>query len=376
MITNNKEWIADLDIKETKLNDIKAQTTYKINYVSSYIQKWILVHLNRPGIKEIIFVDCMCNAGIYKDGNFATSMRVLQIFIDAAQHHKDKQFRLFLNDKDRDKVEIIRMVADKLLNANPNENVRVFFQNDDVNEYLNDKTIFHRNFDKESAIVLYVDPYDFGTVNIDILSEFIKNTYCEVIFNFFISDYVRNKIDSRIQACIGSVDIQNKEQLVSLIQGRLRVGKMKYSFSYSFKTSTNSELYQILFITPNIRGLELLKNTLWDTFDGREFYQNSNLLPEQISLFSSELDKEMRLEYYSNEAKEMLLSKFAGRDVSFDEIEIFLMENTMLEDTKIIKYILKPLIAKSMVIKRNTVDNKNNYNDDIFYFGGLNDADS
>jgi len=128
---------------------------------------------------------------------------------------------------------------------------------------------------------------------------------------------------------------------------------MNFSFSYSFKTSTSSELYQILYASPALKGLVLLKDALWDTFDGREFYQNSILMPGQTSLFSTEFEKETRLEYYANEAKEMLTKEFAGREVTYNEIEIFLVENTMLKSTQIITPVLKPLISNSIVKKQN-----------------------
>ena len=50
------------------LDEKKSQTTQKIKYVSKYIEKWLYVVTNIDQVHNINFVDCMCNAGVYKDG--------------------------------------------------------------------------------------------------------------------------------------------------------------------------------------------------------------------------------------------------------------------------------------------------------------------
>lgn len=79
--------INDLNIDVSQLDDKKQQTTYKIKYIKEYINGWIQVSVNRPKIQYINFIDCMCNAGIYADGDFGTSIEVLRIFIKIAKNY-------------------------------------------------------------------------------------------------------------------------------------------------------------------------------------------------------------------------------------------------------------------------------------------------
>jgi three-Cys-motif partner protein len=369
LIGNKKEWIAELEIHEAILEEKKQQTDYKIQYVSSYVDKWIKVQVNRPNICNINFIDCMCNAGIYKDGDLATSMLVLQVFIREAKVYPQKQFHLFLNDIDENKVKSIRMIGHKICDDAKIKNVHVQLSKSDVNSYLDDTT-FGGCLGGNSATILFVDPYDFGTVKINSLSTFIQRHYCEVVFNFFTSDYVRNKIDARIKECIGRAVINDKEELVAFIRDQIKVGKIRFVFSYSFKTQTNTELYQILYATPHAKGLKLLKNALWDTFKGREFHRNVAVIPEQISLFSAKTEREMAVEHYSIEAQELLMERFAGQALTYTEMEIYIIENTMLEDSKIIKHVIRPLIEKSKIIKSGIPKIKNNYKDDTYIIGG------
>ena len=52
--------------------------------------------------------------------------------------------------------------------------------------------------------------------------------------------------------------------------------KVKYSFAYPFKTKTNVVLYSIVYSTPHLKGLEKIKDSIWKTFDGKEFYKNED----------------------------------------------------------------------------------------------------
>ena len=76
------------------LDEKKSQTTYKIKYVSKYVEKWLFVMSNIGDVKNINFIDCMCNAGIYTDGELGTAIRVLQLFNKFAIQHPDKTFNL------------------------------------------------------------------------------------------------------------------------------------------------------------------------------------------------------------------------------------------------------------------------------------------
>lgn len=47
---------------------------------------------------QIEFIDAMCNVGIYKKGEFFTSLSVILLFKNCAIKHKNKTFKVILND--------------------------------------------------------------------------------------------------------------------------------------------------------------------------------------------------------------------------------------------------------------------------------------
>lgn len=345
---NHKEWLDDVNLKY--LDNKKDQTTYKIKYIQEYAKLWIIVSTQRPNVKNINFIDCMCNAGIYKDGDLCTAMEVLSLFVQYADRFPFYNFNLFINDYDSNRIESTKIIAKKILNGRYFSNINIYFSNADVNQYL---TTFN-NFDiqlKDSPSTLnFIDPYNFGDVKLDSIRSFINRYYCEVAFNLFTSDFVRNKTDPRIKKCLGfDIDFSSKEAFVEYVISKLKISSIKFAFPYIFKTSTNTELYQILFLTPNIRGLEKLKEALFSVFKGLEEYRNTKS-PEGLFesiLFSEEEIIKGILSSQGIEAQKKLLSNFSlGKIYSYQEIETFIILNTVMQESHILNYILKPLLKK------------------------------
>jgi len=357
-----------LSKEESYLTNKALHTKYKIQYVSEYAKNWVYV-ASGNNATNINFIDCMCNAGIYQDGDFCSAIEVLKIFRDCAYKYPHKTYNLFLNDYDANKIRIIKEVCSSLYSSYP-QNLHIYFHNEDVNVYLDNIKKTHGGaFIFPSMTILYVDPYSFHTVKISAIENFIKTTYCELLFNLFTSDFNRNKVDSGIKEVLGGdYKIKDTNELLEHIVGRLKIGKMKHFLSYPFRQQKNVELYQILFASPNDKGLDKLKDALWKIFNGSEFYK-TDLAKErgQLSFFSEEDTQEMAAKRYAQECIYNIGSTFSGKEVSYDVIERYVLERSLLKSSQIITYIIKPMLTEGMVIKRNLAS-KNNYKKDNYIF--------
>lgn len=254
--------------------------------------------------------------------------------------------------------------------------MRVHSKNKDVNDYLDMIAADSQNkqglFAYGKCNLIYVDPYNFGTVQISKLHAILENNYCELLFNLFTSDYVRNiaKDTGRIQKCLGGFKPATKDEFINYVTRELHVGHVKFTFSYSFHTMKNVELYQILYATPSIRGLEVLKDSLWDVFGGEEFHRNH--VPktsdvEQISMFDFLDPEEQRLREYAQEAKHLIYEEFKSQTVEYAVIEQKILEETMLKKSQIIKHVLKPMITDGKLEKHNDAG-KANFTKDNYTF--------
>lgn len=363
-------------IDDSVLDEKGEQTTYKIKYVTRYVRQWALIEVNRKEIQQINFIDCMCNAGVYKDGDACTALEVIGIFNELAKQFPSKRFVVYLNDINSKRIDNFNKIYQKHIIPQKSLNLLVYLKDKDVNDYLDMIIASSQNkqglFAYGKCNLIYVDPYNFGTVQISKLHNILEKNYCELLFNLFTSDYVRNiaKDTGRIQKCLGGFKPATKDEFINYVVNELRVGHIQYTFAYSFHTVKNVELYQILYATPNIRGLEVLKDSLWDVFDGEEFHRNhapkiSDV--EQISMFDDEDPKEQRLREYAQEARRIICEEFKGQIVEYAVIEQKILEETMLKDSQIIEPVLKPLIDEEKIRKCNNV-RKTNFKKDSYAF--------
>ena len=363
-------------IDDFVLDEKGEQTTYKIKYVTRYVRQWALIEVNRKEIQQINFIDCMCNAGVYKDGDACTALEVIGIFNELAKQFPSKRFVVYLNDINSKRIDNFNKIYQKYIVPQKSLNLLVYLKDKDVNDYLDMIIASSQNkqglFAYGKCNLIYVDPYNFGTVQISKLHNILEKNYCELLFNLFTSDYVRNiaKDTGRIQKCLGGFKPATKDEFINYVVNELRVGHIQYTFAYSFHTVKNVELYQILYATPNIRGLEVLKDSLWDVFDGEEFHRNhapkiSDV--EQISMFDDEDPKEQRLREYAQEARRIICEEFKGQIVEYAVIEQKILEETMLKDSQIIEPVLKPLIDEEKIRKCNNV-RKTNFKKDSYAF--------
>lgn len=376
------------NISSLQEKDITNITKHKIDYISDYVYNWSVIGANYPGCKQINFIDCMCNAGIYKDATLTTSMRVLQIFIQHAKKYPNKIFNLFLNDYDLKRVEVITKLS-KLINQEELKNINIIIDKLDVNNYLASFGIKYASkyLGYGTFTVLFVDPYNFGTVNVKLLHDFSNKYYTEVIFNYFSSDYLRNinnmsaipkieTIKKSMDGVSGFNENMKENEVLDLIQSYFKTTKIKYSFAYQFRTKTNIPLYSILYCTPNKRGLEEIKESYWKVFDGNPFFRNdtkANLEKENTQQFQLFDDREINELSYATEARVKLIEKFMGSTMSYEEIVIYVLESTMLKKGQVLKSVIKPLLTAGKLKKLDKLSPKD-YTHDLYYIvGDVND---
>lgn len=356
------------------LTNKKSQTNYKISYVTEYVKNWLYVVCNYPKSKQINFFDCMANAGIYKDGDFCTSIKVFELFLENAKKYPEKEFNIFLNDNDSRKTTILDKIIKDLFKEIP-ANLKYYIETNDVNKYL--ERLIKRKFLNKTinSTIIFVDPFNFGTVKIPILKKLCQTTYCELLYNLFTSDWVRNRnneMDNKIKEVIQNdkVVLNDKEDLVKYIIKELCVGNMKHYFNYEFRIENNAELYQIIYFTPNDVGLEKLKDALWKTFNGYSFYKNKKEQKEgQLSFLSEEDDENLIISHNVLQAKNLICSQFKGMEIRYKDLNNLILSNTMLCKRHILNHVIKPMLKEGTLIKLGKAGRKNNFTNDYYKVG-------
>lgn len=371
-----------LEGKDKYLDIVYPHTEYKIKYIKAYVKLWLEVAINYNKTKNINFIDCMCNAGIYENDVLGTSTEVLILFEQIAPKFPHIQFNLFVNDIDKDRVSIIKDVFNNYTKYQTISNISVFFSNKDVNDYLEEITKYKKVFDynAQAFTILFVDPYSFGNVKITSLNNFLSKYRSELIYNYFISDYRRNMNNPTAENkqqmminCMSGIKGYNKDmnadEVLMLLQSNFKNTKIKYTFAYPFHIKTNAQLYYIIYGTPDITGLKKIKKCIWDVFDGNPKHRTKKE-DSQMTLFTSEYQKTSNEAIYSEEAKEKITYEFNGCTKTYQEIEEYVISNTMLNENQIVHNILKPLISENRIIKCNLKSSRD-YKKDKYIFNNV-----
>ncbi|MCI6591332.1 MAG: hypothetical protein MSH65_01475 [Spirochaetia bacterium] len=149
-----------------------------------------------------------------------------------------------MNDYNEERINIHKKITDYYLKRETLNNINIFYDHKDVNEYITNFQTFNPYSLNYASNILFVDPYDLRTVKVDAIRAFIQKYYCEVIFNVMAFDFTRNKDDNRIFEMLG-----NKYEIKFFVVNN----KMNFSFETFLKESL-SDIVEMGY-SPSIKAL-------------------------------------------------------------------------------------------------------------------------
>ncbi len=364
--------------------EIKPHTTKKIAYVAKYVEEWLYVITNVS--QYIFFIDIMSNAGLYKNSYLSTSISVLNVFVKYAKNHRDKQFFLLANDHDKDKVLTMKRIYklyQEMFNKMGLTNIKMNIDCSDACDYLSRVNVtYHLEYVRgiKKSILLYVDPYNFINKKLAFgVEDFISKNYCELILNFYCNDYSRNVNNDKVKAHQMEIKefikdfckLDEKENISAVVLRDhftnllLKNTKMKFYYFVSMKNEKNAPLYYLIFLTPNIRGLEKVKEATWNILGYHEEYcvNYKERDPNQLNLFNETPEEEAFAGILYR--LESIFKQYNGCELSFEEIEVICLQRTFMKSTHVINQVLKPLINTNKILKKGNVG-KANFKEDKY----------
>lgn len=280
------------------ISDAHPHTIKKFELIETYIKSWAQKLMLTEGCIGIVFIDCMCNSGVYKDddgGNvYGTPIRVAKALLDVARTYPDKQVHLYFNDYDKKKIE-------ELEKHLPSEerNYKIITTTRDGNELL--KWIGPQlNQNSHMHFFLLYDPYD-ASIDWDALLPFFRN-WGEVLINHMISDSVRAipqvKREDKKKKYEGTYRVNNISELVpygsnqAAYEKRIleiidymkgSAGREYYVSAFPFFNTKNALVYDLVHCTSHEKGFKLFKSTAWKTFGNKSSSKNKQGNNGQLS---------------------------------------------------------------------------------------------
>lgn len=284
----------------TKISDpitiAKPHTLKKFEVISRYVDEWARKILGYAKSQGIIYIDCMCNCGLYYDeqGNLieGTAIRVVKLLNKIILNYPEKKVVVYFNDIEKARVEKLQ----EFINSIDHENLKFYFNVGDANQYL--KELDLRNYSYFNTLMIY-DPYD-AAIDWDAITPYL-NIWGEVIVNHMVSDTVRGayvankssviaKYQDTYQKSINEIirlgcDRRQLDQvIVNIIKEQTAISKREHFIaSIPFFNRNNGQVYNLIHCCSNIEGLILYKKIAWKTFGGKSSLKNTHGKENQLA---------------------------------------------------------------------------------------------
>lgn len=273
----------------------KPHTIKKFELISLYVNDWAHKILGYPKAKGIIYIDCMCNCGMYYNeyGELieGTAIRVVKLLNEIASNYIGKKIIVYFNDIDEARVTKLQGFVDLL----DHSNLELHYSIGDGNQFLNSLNIGKYSY--FNTLMIY-DPYD-ADIDWHAVSPYL-NIWGEVIINHIISDTVRasrvvqnsskiSKYQETYQKSIEeiiSIGCNRKKLdnvIIDIIKEQTNESKREHFIaSFPFFNRNNGLVYNLIHCTSNIEGLKLYKKVAWQTFGGKSSLKNTHGKENQL----------------------------------------------------------------------------------------------
>ena len=204
----------------------------------------------------------------------------------------------------------------------------------------------------------FIDPFGWSGVPFSMVREIMRHRSCEVLVNFMYEEINRflghpdqeRNFDSFFgtpewREGVRLDDPRSRNRFLHGLYRRQLQGAAGAGYVRSFEMRNERDVvdYYLFYATSNILGLKKMKEAMWKVDESGEFTFSDATDPNQDVLFGNE----PRLDVLERQ----LLIHFAGQEVSVEEIERFVLEETAFRETHY-RRVLKPLeLAESPIIE-------------------------
>ena len=273
--------------KKSVISKASPHTIKKFELIEEYIKSWAQKLLLTESCNGLIFIDCMCNSGVYTDNTGqlvkGTAVRVSEALREAARTYTQKNIHIYLNDKDKARV-------DELKKHLPQDerNFKIVTSCSDAHELL--RTIGPQLYGTGHLhyFLLYA-PYD-ATIDWEALLPFFRN-WGEVMINHMVSDPVRAISSAKKKTTKVKYEntyLEDFEKLVPYgsdktayearveeIINSLKGARRYYVSAFPFYNTQNSLVYNLIHCTSNKEGFKLYKRSAWKVFGAQSSTKHS-----------------------------------------------------------------------------------------------------
>lgn len=326
---------------EAPILEMTPHTKVKHVILRTYLQAWfpIMSRYNR----KLVYIDGFSGSGIYDDNSEGSPIIALSCLIEhklsSQMLNGSQEFVFFLIEKDKASAECLKGQISTRFPRVPGC-VKVHLENADFEMTMNDALdTIDKNGSCLAPTFAFIDPFGFKGMSMTTMGRVMANPKCELMINFmsgFINRFVNaSDADKRgFTKLFGSDGWKNvqsiqdiemrREFLITLYKTQLKEqAHVKYVRTFEMRGDKNQLIYDLIFATNSIKGLEAMKEAMWkaDPQGRYQFCDTTN--PRQTSLIQFTDDV-----YWIPDAAQAVCDQFKGTVTSLGQVEEFVVAST------------------------------------------------
>ncbi len=323
---------------KTTLWPLEPHTRAKHEILRRYLEAWTAI-LSLGKFPTIAYVDGFAGPGAYAGGEDGSPI----IALNAALQHKDripaKTRLLFLFiEKDEDRADHLReLVAGMRLPESFHTNIVSAAFEEGFRPHLD---FYFKRGEPLPPTFAFIDPFGWSQTPFELVKTILSFPSCEVLINFMYEEVNRFVSHPDHPATFDRLfgtdrwrqvrEIGDKtarrELLHDLYVSQLREqAGARYVRSFEMRNDKDVTDYFLFFATNSRKGIQKMKEAMWRVDGSGEFRFSDATNPAQLLLFSPRPDL-AKLE-------QAICARFAGSEVTVDEIEIFVLAETAFRET-------------------------------------------
>lgn len=303
------------------------QSKIKARIVSKYFSTWAKVIISTRTQSNIAYIDLYAGPGRYKDGSESTPLLILE------QAIKDQSIRrklvTYYADKNPDFVQVLESEINKLPGINTlfhKPQVHHFEVGDDIVDTFKQMTLI--------PTLLFLDPWGYKGLSLELVNSVIKDWACECIFFFNfnrINAAVPNKtVQRHIDGLFGKVRADALRVRIKTLRAAKResaimgeviealketYGKFVMTFRFKNEKGTRTSHY-LVFVTKDFKGYSIMKDVMASESSSPDMevpsfeYNPVRIIQPQLKGIARPLET----------LEKELLSTFAGRILTVEQM--------------------------------------------------------
>ncbi|MEH7249508.1 three-Cys-motif partner protein TcmP [Neobacillus niacini] len=208
----------------------------------------------------------------------------------------------------------------------------------------------------------FIDPFGFKDTPFEIIKRYLKNEKSEILLNFIYEETNRfitaknEKVKAHMQRHLGLDDIDSvqemvkgksateRKQLIVDLYSRQLLDNTNVKHILSFEIKKDGRTKLILFYgTKSMEGLKVMKKAMWKVDDTGLYMFDDRKDPNQIEFqFTKELNDNALLD----DLCDILTDSLSGKILSINEVEEFVLTQTIYPLENFCKKVLKKIENK------------------------------